>query len=294
MKDVKIHSWLIFLTILLALLAFWCLYPIFFQWLIVTQFKINPKLYGDTFGAVGDTYGSLNTLISSFALAGVAYSAYLQVTSLKETRNATARQLELAEKNHKEQLNESNNSQFTNQFYALLNYKAETFRSLTLQNGEEILFQNQIMKKYRNHFRAFTIENTKEELDPLTSEMIRKEFVTFSIENNNKNTFFELFSYFEIYASLFQLIKMYKLSKSKKFFYEMLIRQSMTTDEQLVLFFLSPVSERLMEGLKNSRIFYGFKLDSFIKFSNDFYDENNFLLSEHRNFLKSNKSQTPT
>lgn len=294
MKDVKIHSWLIFLTILLALLAFWCLYPIFFQWLIVTQFKINPKVYGDTFGAVGDTYGSLNTLISSFALAGVAYSAYLQVTSLKETRNATSRQLELAEKNHKEQLNESKNSQFTNQFYALLNYKAETFRSLTLQNGEEILFQNQIMKKYINHFRDFTIENTKVGLDPLTSEMIRKEFVQFSADNNNENTFFELFSYFEIYASLFQLIEMYKLSKNKKHFYQMLVRQSMTHDEQLVLFFLSPASKRLMKGLKNSRIFYGFKLDNFIKFSCDFYDENYFLHSHHRELLKSNKNQTPT
>lgn len=46
MKDIKIHSWLIFLVTLLALLAFGAFYPIFFQWLIVTQFKINPETYG--------------------------------------------------------------------------------------------------------------------------------------------------------------------------------------------------------------------------------------------------------
>ncbi|MBU3120829.1 hypothetical protein KPE71_11255 [Acinetobacter soli] len=293
MKDVKIHSWLISLTILLALLAFWCFYPIFFQWLIVTQFNIDPVTYGKTFGAVGDTYGSLNTLISSLALAGVAYSAYLQVTSLKETRNATARQLELAEKNHKEQLNESKNSQFTNQFYALLNYKAETFRSLTIQNGQEVLTQNQIMKKFRNHFRTFIIQHSKDNIDDLTGKKIRSEFVSFSKQVNN-NSFFELFSYFECYVSLINLINMYQLDKKKKFFYKRLIRQSMTPDEQIVLFLLAPMWDRVHDGLRKSEIFYSFYLNDYIKFSIKYYDESYFALTNCKEIFKKNMDQTPT
>lgn len=293
MKDVKIHSWLISLTILLALLAFWCFYPIFFQWLIVTQFNIDPETYGKTFGAVGDTYGSLNTLISSLALAGVAYSAYLQVTSLKETRNATVRQLELAEKNHKEQLNESKNSQFTNQFYALLNYKAETFRSLTIQNGQEVLTQNQIMKKFRNHFRTFIIQHSKDNIDDLTGKKIRSEFVSFSKQVNN-NSFFELFSYFECYVSLINLINMYQLDKKKKFFYKRLIRQSMTPDEQIVLFLLAPMWDRVHDGLRKSEIFNSFYLNDYIKFSIKYYDETYFALANCKEIFKKNMDQTPT
>lgn len=293
MKDVKIHSWLISLTILLALLAFWCLYPIFFQWLIVTQFKINPIVYGETFGAVGDTYGSLNTLVSSLALAGVAYSAYLQVTSLKETREATVRQLELAEKNHKEQLNESKNSQFTNQFYALLNYKAETFRSLSIQNGEEIFSQNQIMKKFRNHFRVFIIKHSKNNIDDLTKELIRREFIRFSKQVNNNN-FFELFSYFECYVSLIRLIDMYQLDKKQKFFYMRLIRHSMTPDEQMVLFLLAPMWDRVHEGLAKSEIFYSFYLNNYVKFSLKYYDESYFALASCKEIFLKKMDKTPT
>lgn len=279
----------------LLLVVIWLFFPAIFNWWaeFVWHIPHNELEKVSDLGPLGDIYGSLNTLISSIALCAVAYSAYLQVTSLKETREATVRQLELAEKNHKEQLNESKNSQFTNQFYALLNYKAETFRSLSIQNGEEIFSQNQIMKKFRNHFRVFIIKHSKGNIDDLTKEMIRKEFIRFSKQVNNNN-FFELFSYFECYVSLIRLIDMYQLDKKQKFFYMGLIRHSMTPDEQMVLFLLAPMWHRVHEGLAKSEIFYSFNLNNYVKFSLKYYDESYFALTNCKEIFKKNMDQTPT
>ena len=68
------------------------------------------SLYGENLGSIGDIYGSLNTLVSSIALLAVAFTTYLQVISLKETRKANSKQLNLAKDAHDEQIKESRNA----------------------------------------------------------------------------------------------------------------------------------------------------------------------------------------
>lgn len=88
----------------LSIVCLWIAFPFIFK-LLIEAYKF-PKDFTD-FGPFGDIYGSLNTLISSIALCAVAYSTYLQITSLNETRVTNKEQLKLAEKSHQEQLNES-------------------------------------------------------------------------------------------------------------------------------------------------------------------------------------------
>ena len=106
----------------------WFLFP----WIYSVLFSLiikNPEYYGDRFGAVGDIYGSLNTLISSIALCAVAFSTWLQVTSLKETRDSNAKQLNLAKEMHDAQIKESKYSNFINIYNSLMNYKLTKYNA---------------------------------------------------------------------------------------------------------------------------------------------------------------------
>ncbi|MDC4542035.1 hypothetical protein NQ781_18430, partial [Acinetobacter baumannii] len=109
------YVWLIAITIGLFVLL---TYPYFFNWWAINFWGVPQEELSDLtkLGPLGDIYGSLNTLISSIALSAVAFSAYLQVTSLKETRIANKEQFVLAEKSHQEQLNESKHAVFSNTF----------------------------------------------------------------------------------------------------------------------------------------------------------------------------------
>ncbi len=73
-------------------------------------------------------------------------------TQLKQANASTAQQLELALATHEAQIQESRNSIFTNQFYALLNYKNERVKSLILKNSDNLTIIG---------YELFSIINTK-------------------------------------------------------------------------------------------------------------------------------------
>ncbi|MDC4909060.1 hypothetical protein NQ998_18725, partial [Acinetobacter baumannii] len=217
----KNYHWLILLAILFTVVAAWLSFPIFFEWLITKHFHINPEDYGKKFGAVGDTYGSLNTLISSIALCAVAYSTWLQVTSLKETREVNKLQIDLAEKNHLEQLNESRNAIFANQFYSLLNYKREKFNSIVLECRYPI---NQIGEKKANGLVVMQILTTdfvtRLDEDPnfyenLNQLEIRTQFFEIGRQLFN-DPISPVISYFFIYKNLISLIRDSEISDKDK------------------------------------------------------------------------------
>jgi hypothetical protein len=112
-----------------SIICLWIAFPFLFKTLL--SFYSFPEKFNE-FGAFGDIYGSLNTLISSIALCAVAYSTWLQVTSLKESRRANEKQLSLARDSHIEQIKESKNAIFTSKFYGLLNLKNERFHQLCI------------------------------------------------------------------------------------------------------------------------------------------------------------------
>ena len=123
LKDlIKEHSFLSGSLLCLILVIFIFLYfPIFFKFIATDFWKIPLTVYKDgtvevvelaDLGSIGDIFGSLNSFISSIALCAVALSTWLQVTSLKETRQANERQLKLAREAHDEQIKESKYSNY--------------------------------------------------------------------------------------------------------------------------------------------------------------------------------------
>ncbi|WP_151988946.1 hypothetical protein [Acinetobacter oleivorans] len=276
----KNYHWLILLVILLAVVAAWLSFPIFFEWLITKHFLINPEEYGKKFGAVGDTYGSLNTLISSIALCAVAYSTWLQVTSLQESRKVNEQQLNLAINNHQEQVRESRNAVFANQFYSLLNYKNEKFKELAFcdKNGNKV--------KGYNFFKILTIELHKKimvqnysKIDEINENIIREYFEEVCKNLNNNELYYELFTYLEIYSALIKLINSSDLSQEDKNFYGDLLRTTVAGNEQLSIFLIAPMWERLYSEIRLVAFFNSFnRTEAYEKFALKFYSKGNFAV----------------
>jgi hypothetical protein len=283
MKDIKIHSWLIFLVTLLALLAFWCFYPIFFQWLIVTQFKINPETYGKNFGAVGDTYGSLNTLVSSLALAGVVYSLYFQSISSKEAKQT------------------SNNSALTDQFYALMTFKNEMFYQLKFEkilSYDESRKNNNQPTKMISGFDALNLIAEKFRIRLILDDEI------LDSKYSKRLTYFEKFmdsifvdevnsmiSYFYIHGELIKLINNAEVSEEVKESLKSILRNTMLQEEQIVLFYFASIFKEINFSLKDSEIFNKFHYPTYHRFALKFHNESHFKSDGWKELFKENPTQ---
>ncbi|XZW44879.1 hypothetical protein ACT44U_06890 [Acinetobacter baumannii] len=287
----KNYHWLILLVILFAVIAAWLSFPIFFEWLITKHFLIDPEKYGQKFGAVGDTYGSLNTLISSIALCAVAYSTWLQVTSLNETREINTKQLRLAKLAHDEQVKESRNAIFANKFYGLLNYKNEKLNQIKILYREDNNFKEisglAAFDKLSSSFCQTLGENPNfYENKPINEINEHFKSIVANDFNNNVNA---LISYLFLYADLINLIKESDIDERDKTFYRNTIRNSMFQSEQIVYFWLSIFYANLYSALDSSHIFNQFYDEYFFKFALRFHNESHFFDSWWKKiFIKSN------
>lgn len=281
---------------ILSIICLWIAFPLIFKALI-ESYKFPEKF--NSFGPFGDIYGSLNTLISSIALCAVAYSTWLQVTSLKETRETNIKQLKLAEDSHNEQLNESRNAIFANQFYSLLNYKLEKYKSLEFeckisrytQEGKKVngLGVLQILTSY------FSIEiekNPKLFMEKSEADL-RLHFMTITLLFF-KEPISPLLSYFYIYKNLLNLIKDSKLNDQDKAVYLDILCNSMFLEEQMVLFWISPIFTDLKKSIEDSRLFNQMWYDDSLKeYALKFHKKHTFRTTDWINVFDEEINENP-
>ncbi|MFW1756541.1 hypothetical protein ACG9Y4_05345 [Acinetobacter guillouiae] len=266
--EIKIQlTWkktLLTLVILLfVIVPSWAYFPIFFAKL--THWMLgDAKVYGDHLGAVGDIYGSLNTLVSSIALLAIAFTTYLQVVSLRETRAV-----------NNEQIKESRHSVFTAKFYGLMNYKLELLHTLKVKDKDNEYKGYEIFVLFHNKMSEL-LSNEWLELYNIDDKELQEEFHKFARQINGSKEFANWFSYFLIYAELIKLIKNSKIEKHEKSFFEKVVRNSMTMEEQVTLFWIAPFVPKIYPHLKESRIFSVFYNHKYIAYGNRFYDKTYF------------------
>ncbi|MFP0967803.1 hypothetical protein ACLDZY_11950 [Acinetobacter baumannii] len=292
----KNYHWLILLVILFAVITAWLSFPIFFEWLITKHFLINAKDYGEKYGAVGDTYGSLNTLISSIALCAVAYSTYLQVTSLKESRITNEQQLQLAINNHQEQVRESRNSIFANQFYSLLNFKKDKLESISISrkipfgdSGFQTIQETcvEVMDEMSSEFYGM-LKKDNNLYNAFSQEELFNDFRKVAKDLKYKNIS-PLISYFHIYMDLCQLIKRSNISEEEKNFFKSVLSNSMTQGEQILLFWMSPMFESIV--IKDSQIFTMFgHVPAFEKYALEFHEISHFRNHDWKEFFSNSEN----
>lgn len=241
----------------------WAYFPIFFAKLTHSVLG-DAKAYGDHLGAVGDIYGSLNTLVSSIAFLAIAFTTYLQVVSLRETRAV-----------NNEQIKESRHSVFTSKFYGLMNYKLELLHTLKVKDKDNEYKGYEIFVLFFDKMSEL-LSNEWLELDNIDDQELQREFHKFARQINGSKEFANWFSYFLIYAELIKLIRNSKIDKHEKTFFEQVMRNSMTMEEQVTLFWIAPFVPKIYPHLKGSRIFSVFYNPKYIAYGKRFYDATYF------------------
>lgn len=265
-------------------ITLWFLFPWIYS--VLFDFIIrNPESYGTRFGAVGDIYGSLNAFVSSAALCAVAYSTWLQVTSLRETRKANSKQVRLAKKSHKEQIKESQHAIFTNAFYALLNLKENKFNSLEITIDEGVYKANNIFRKLSLEFDEIMKSDWSRGNLPSCNEIKTKFNKILSSKEDEAADI--ICSYYLIYDSLYDLVNNNKfLENNEKYFYKQLISNSMRIQEQITLCYISCFIARFRSFLYESQMFGQFYDPAMSDLVKKYLHESNFYGDDWTNHFK--------
>lgn len=303
-NEAKFNWWWLLIGILVIVI--WICFPFLFNklmfWMTLNGGSVNTFA---SLGPIGDIYGSLNTLFTSATLAIVVYSTLLQRQANQDAKDAMAEQLQQAKDNAKdqlkqahelvqEQIKETKNSFFTSQFYALLNYKNEKFKELLLcdHNGNEIRGQILFRVLAKEFFHTIINEN-KDEIENIDRKKIRDAFNSICKKLNAGNTYYELFTYFEAYSSLIELVESAPMSNKEKRFFWSIIRRSISGPEQRCLFLIAPMWDRVYIPIKKMAIFNTFApITHFGNYALKFYDKKCFALKEWQEFFENH--QTPT
>ncbi|KAA8733887.1 hypothetical protein F4V57_07505 [Acinetobacter qingfengensis] len=306
-KDFKISDYIgwILLGITLWFLFPW-IFSFFFNWIMT-----DPKYYGENFGAVGDIYGSVNALFTSATLILVIVSTMMQRQANQDVREAmakqlkqeqasstaqlaqaidsTKKQLELAIQVHEAQISESKYAIFNNKFYSLINFKSESVNNLvwyTDEHGVEQRIEPKIFFERLSKTVRHSLSVWSENPDEMDIEFLKKSVYIKTFPYSKRNDITSLLAYFSNYKYLIELVKNMDLSPIDKRMYLRIIANSMNYNEQIILFYISPLYKDLMECLKDSEIFVHFSGYRYEFFAHKFYNESYFGIEFWKEFFK--------
>lgn len=276
------------LTCFVLVIITFLYFPLFFKLVAIDFWKIPLTVYSDgavevvelaDLGSIGDIFGSLNSFISSIALCAVAFSTWLQVTSLSETRDVNRKQLDIAEKSHQEQMKESRHAIFSNALFALLNVKENKFNSLEVIVEDKILKGHDIFLKLAFEFNKLIKNQWKDEKVP-SKEEIEEQFRR--ILNSKDDEYMDIIcSYFLIYGSMYRLVNSTNfLSEEENYYYKQLISDTMRIQEQITLCYLSCYISRYQEFLKDSYMFGQFYTSEMSFLVKKYHHPSHFLGSD--------------
>lgn len=255
------------------IICVWIGFPFIFKTLL--SFYAFPEDFNE-FGAFGDIYGSLNTLISSIALCAVAFSTWLQVTSLKENRQVNIKQISLAQEAHDAQIRESRYAVFVSMFNALMALKQAKLESLVIKNSTEKFVGFEIFNFLADAFTD-SFYNKFENIDELNENKVKDHFYRTLTRLNEGKKFYDLGSFFLIYENLLRLIQDSNLDAEEKEYFRAAVRNSMSGAEQLTLFWMGAYSIHFKSFLKDSQLFSQFYGDKMMPFAIKFYDKSYFI-----------------
>lgn len=270
----------------LLLVGIWLFFPAIFNWWAEFAWHIphdELKKVSDL-GPLGDIYGSLNTLISSLALCAVAYSTVLQVNELK-----------LARQTYIDQLNEAKYSNFSGLYYSLLQNKQQIFNNLKSETrAGEVLIGQHLFGAICTDFIKHLNEKISSKNDNLLSyeKFDTQKFFVVTLNNEYKGIVYsELLTYFSSYSNILNLINKADIKEEQKAFCIAILRDGMSTYEQVVLVAISSFDENLKQSLRNSKIIKSNFSKSLVLFIKKFHEPDMF---ENKNLVANLKNQTPT
>lgn len=181
-------------------------------------------------GTFGDVFGSLNTLFSGLAFAGIIISIRLQSSELQETRNEMARQ----SKQFESQANALEKQVFENTFFQLLEFNNEIINSANidqmtaLPRGGRGVLVNGVGRKVFKELHGFLMESLLVNYDCNSGEIYEEFHVEFGDT---------LGHYFRNIYQIIKYIDGSVFSNQDKKYYSNLLRAQLSKFEIGLLFY---------------------------------------------------------
>lgn len=191
--------------------------------------------------AFGDSFGSINTLISSFALIGVIWSVIMQKKELqlqREELRKTSQELHSQKEEFEQQNKTARYQRFDNTFFQLLNNQKEKVQDLHISftNMHHVLISEDDKYSGRETFRSILFHqfpNSRSSTNLISSVnkgKAWKEFYSYHYAS-------VLTLYFNGLLNLLEYISNNSIiDESDKVFYANIVRSSLSQDEQITLF----------------------------------------------------------
>lgn len=191
--------------------------------------------------AFGDSFGSINTFISSFALIGVIWSVIMQKKELqlqREELRKTTEELHSQKEEFEQQNKTARYQRFDNTFFQLLNNQREKIQDLHISftNLHEVFVSEDEKYDGRDVFKNILFHRLPN--SRLSTSLISlvnkgkawKEFYSYHYAN-------VLTLYFNGLLNLLEYISNNSLiDESDKVFYANIVRASLSREEQITLF----------------------------------------------------------
>lgn len=228
--------------------------------------KTKFQEIGEKYGTYGDTYGSLNTLFTGLAFAGLIISIFIQLLELRQTRKELANQSKALSEQKSEfsaqtkilekqtvintnqqkiindQFKETRRANFLNHFLKLIDQKNIQLENLTFPKDGGQIQGISVLIEYANEFRKIRKNFDPAKHDSTFYSKAWEEFTKKSYGIHN----YQVKSYFKIYRVIFFTINSSKiLSDSEKKYYGYVFRMVLSLEEQLVLMWISTFEANL-------------------------------------------------
>ncbi|MDL2257097.1 putative phage abortive infection protein, partial [Bacteroidales bacterium OttesenSCG-928-I14] len=183
----KKSSWLVPLLAFIACFGVWFLAPLLSHWYITVFYNFNDivsnteiisesKTLLEKRALWGDSYGSINALISAFAFAGVIVSMYLQRKDLQLQRDSLGVQKDELIRNTNELASQRQEFETQNKTMSLQRFENTFFNMLNLQ--QEIVSNLKFRYREKGVSRDNNVANGREVFEALYVKMDVRVFRT--------------------------------------------------------------------------------------------------------------------
>ncbi|TGO93281.1 hypothetical protein E1953_13585 [Acinetobacter baumannii] len=234
--------------------------------------KTKFQKIGEKYGTYGDSYGSLNTLFTGLAFAGLIISIFIQLLELRQTRKELAEQskamvdqktefaaqTKILEKQTSisadqqkiinDQFIETQKVNFLNHFYKLIDEKNNLMNNLSLQEEDKILTGHSVFSIFTNEFIKIS-----ENFDPDTHNdeyflLCFNEFLVLKYGNFN----YQLTTYYKIYRVILHTIyNSTFLTEAERKYYVDVFKMFISLEEVTVLMWIS-INDKNLNFLCNN------------------------------------------
>ncbi len=234
----------------------WWYYPIWINYDFMFGNVLVGKLTSPTLGEIGDLYGSLNTLFSGLAFAGVIISIVMQSAELKSTRKEMKQQGGQFEK----QTEAMKKQVFESSFFSMVTLHSNISLST---NGNDGSGFRTLFEDLTRCAKAYQIEK-KDDVILLNDDRWLYDSISHVYKKFMKESYSSLGHYFRYLYQVLKFVHESELSKSDKITYINIVRAQLSNFELALLFVNCLCYERSakFKGLMEEYAFFEHLYDS--------------------------------